>query len=497
MFSRRGLWAIIVVSLILVSGLVHAQPNPAQPVELRIMTFNIWVGGELVNFDKVIEAIETSGADIVGLQEAGGNTRRIADALGWPYASERMQIVSRFPLIDPPGADGMYIFAQVEPGQVVAVSNVHLPSDPYGPYLVRDGERIDAVLDNEAATRMSALEPYVNALQKLIESGTPVLLTGDFNSPSHLDWIVGMETVTPHVQFAVEWPVTKAIEDAGLVDTYRAAHPDPTERVGMTWTPGYPVPRLRPNEIVDRIDLVFASGSVEVVESKIVGEEGGPDVDIPIHPWPSDHRGVVSTVRFLPVEPPLFAAVDRRRLEVGQPLVVRYHAPGGEETDRIVIVNADDNASEAALMSLPPYEADFNGSVTFGTATLAPGEYAAVLVDGEGLQVSRSRFWVVVPGAIPVVMTDSPSYRAGEAITVNWENAPALRWDWVGIYAKDESDLYNYLAFVYTGADVAGSTVIDAAVLGEAMLPPGEYEVRLMLDDVYIVLASASFKITE
>jgi endonuclease/exonuclease/phosphatase family metal-dependent hydrolase len=488
---------IVVWGLVLVNGTGLAQANGVPPVEISIMSFNIWVGGELVNFDKVVEAIQASEADIVGLQEAGGNTRRIADLLGWPYASERMQIISRFPLIDPPGAEGMYIYAQIELGRVVAVSNIHLPSDPYGPYLVRDGESLEAVLENEAATRMEALRPFVAVFQAVVESGMPLLVSGDFNSPSHLDWVAGMENVTPHIKFPVEWPVTRAMEAAGLVDTYRAAHPDPTARVGMTWTPGYPVPRLRPSEVSDRIDLVFAGGPIEVLASQIVGEANGADVDIPVNPWPSDHRGVVSTVLVSPVEPALFVAVEQRRVEAGQPLIVRYHAPEGEEVDRIVIVAADGNAPDDALMSLPPYEADFHGSVTFGTATLEPGDYAAVLVNSSGDEVSRSSFWVVEPGAVSVVTTAAPSYHTGEAITITWENAPAQRWDWLAVYASGESDLYNYLAYIYTRADVAGSTVLDAAVLGEAMLPPGEYEVRLMLDDVYIVMASALFTVTE
>ena len=42
------------------------------------MTFNVWLGGDVVDFGKVVEVIRASGADIVGLQEAEGNTRRIA-----------------------------------------------------------------------------------------------------------------------------------------------------------------------------------------------------------------------------------------------------------------------------------------------------------------------------------------------------------------------------------------------------------------------------------
>ena len=42
------------------------------------MTFNIWLGGDVVDFGNVIAAIQASQADIVGLQEAEGNTRRVA-----------------------------------------------------------------------------------------------------------------------------------------------------------------------------------------------------------------------------------------------------------------------------------------------------------------------------------------------------------------------------------------------------------------------------------
>ena len=53
------------------------------------MSFNIWLGGDVVDFGKVVETIEASGAEVVGLQEAEGNTRKVARALGWPYWSDR------------------------------------------------------------------------------------------------------------------------------------------------------------------------------------------------------------------------------------------------------------------------------------------------------------------------------------------------------------------------------------------------------------------------
>ena len=56
--------------------------------QVTVMTFNIWIGGSVVDFTQVIEAIKVSGADVVGLQESDGNAPRIAALLGWPYVNE-------------------------------------------------------------------------------------------------------------------------------------------------------------------------------------------------------------------------------------------------------------------------------------------------------------------------------------------------------------------------------------------------------------------------
>jgi endonuclease/exonuclease/phosphatase family metal-dependent hydrolase len=485
---RRGLLLVCLIGMLpLMAG---AQGDPMQPTELRIMTFNIWVGGELVDFGKVIEAIRTANADIVGLQEPGGNTARIAQALGWQHISERMHIISRFPLIDPPDGDGIYIFAQIRPGQVIALSNLHLPSDPYGPYLVRDGEPLDVVLANEQETRMPALQPFLDVLPGLAAQGFPVLLTGDFNTPSHLDWTEQMVGVIPHLRFPVAWPVTLALEEAGFIDAYRAAHPNPAAKIGMTWTPGYPVPRLRADEVVDRIDHIYAAGDVVVIDAQIVGERGGRDVEIEIDPYPSDHRGVVATVLVTPAAPPLLVAVKDRAITQGDEIVVRYVAPDGEYSDRIIILPAGGSVTEDAILSLPPMEADFYGAVTFGSHLLAPGAYEAALVAAGDEELARSEFWVTAPGAVPAVRTTQETYTPGEPVVVEWENMPVNRYDWIGIYPAGESDLYNYLGFLYTDARSSGSVTFEGLEL-EA----GDYEVRLMRDDWYVVLASGRFSV--
>src|SRR3954463_13841908 len=96
-----------VVALLVVVLLAAAAPGHAQaPTEVRVMTFNIWLGGDVVDSGSVIRAIQGANADIVGLQEAEGNTRKIAQALGWPYWSDRLDGLSRPPPVDPPGGRG-------------------------------------------------------------------------------------------------------------------------------------------------------------------------------------------------------------------------------------------------------------------------------------------------------------------------------------------------------------------------------------------------------
>ena len=278
------------------------------------MDFNIEYGGTTIDFAKIVEAIQKADPDVVALEEAEGNTGKVAEALGWPYHSDRTQLVSKLPIIDPPGARGRYSFIEVRPGEVVAVSNVHLPSDPYGPYDVRDGKSAADVAKLEEATRMPMLQERLDVLPDLVERDIPTFLTGDFNSPSHLDWTEAAVGLRPQVKYAMAWPVSTAIAAAGFRDSYRELHPDPVADPGLTWWAARPVvdDYPAPTEPQDRIDVIYAAGPSTTDDIRIVGEQGGPQVDIEVDPWGTDHRGVVGTFTVDPGEPPPLVAVDDR-----------------------------------------------------------------------------------------------------------------------------------------------------------------------------------------
>ncbi|NDL55917.1 endonuclease/exonuclease/phosphatase family protein [Phytoactinopolyspora mesophila] len=283
----------------------HRDPNGRSPVTVRVMSFNIWLGGEQIEFGQVAEAIKAAEADVVGIQEAGPNLKRIADALGWHFApgNERhQQIVSRFRLL--PGQDpDTFVYALTENSTGFAISNVHLRAYPYGPHELRDGATSDHVLGLEAH-HLEELAAHFDTLPKLAAAGIPVFLTGDHNVPSHLDW-TGPAAAASEESFRTPfaWPLSMRLQGVGFRDSFREAHPDAAAKPGITWSPGYPPPAIDDDEVCDRIDYVYAAGPATTVSSQVVGEPG-PQSDIAVDSWPSDHRAVVSEFTIVPAPVP-------------------------------------------------------------------------------------------------------------------------------------------------------------------------------------------------
>jgi hypothetical protein len=265
-------------------------------------------------------------------------------------------------------------------------------------------------------------------------------------------------------------------------------------RPGLTWTPGTPPPLVREQETLDRIDMVWSIGPATTLVSQLVGETGGPDVDISVEPWPSDHRAVVSTFQATPAAAPALVAVDRRVIRQGERAVLRYLAPDIDEGRYIALLPAGGDAG-AVVASLPIYDGADHRAGMFGTAGLAPGAYEAALIAGDGSIEARTPLWILAPDARPAVEVAAASVAAGAPIVVRWRNAPGNKLDWLGVFAAGDPDVYNYYAFLYAGAVPEGEVTFDEATIG-AVLEPGEYEARLFLDDGYSELARVTFTVT-
>ena len=193
------------------------------------------------------------------MQEGTGNGCRIADLLGW-NCNGRLQILSRFPLIDPPGGDGIYIYAEVAPGRVMALANVHLPSDPYGPYFPREGWTLDEVLALENELRMPAIQPQLADLPPLAACGNPGRADRRFQlavAPRLDAGRLGRPSGGGPVSDRLAGR-SRPGDAPGSPTPYRQVHPDPVADPGFTWTPGYPR-EPKGLEVHDRIDWVLHS----------------------------------------------------------------------------------------------------------------------------------------------------------------------------------------------------------------------------------------------
>jgi hypothetical protein len=365
--------------------------------------------------------------------------------------------------------------------------NVHLASDPYGPAELASGRSDAAVAALEEEARLKELREPIAQLQALAARGVPAFLVGDFNVPSHLDWTEAARAHRPEVVRAFRWPVSSTLAEAGFRDSYREAHPDSAARPGITYSPGCPHPRKSPDVLPDRIDFIMAAGRSRTVESIIVGETGGPHVDIGLLPWPSDHRAVRSSFDLEPAFPGEGITVDRAAVPQGDAVVLRYLSALGGEGWRVGI----QSASGRLLESMELGDGTDRRAVTFGTATLAPGDYDAVLIAPDDSRRAQRRFWVL-DRALPEV--GAAKISAGAPIRVWWRNAPVNRYDWIGLYRAHETDPGGALAHAYTGAASFGEMTL-ARRAGAPAIEAGEYELRLMRDDAYVTLARAALTI--
>ncbi|MBX3743971.1 MAG: exo-alpha-sialidase [Verrucomicrobiae bacterium] len=280
---------------------------------VRLMTYNLWIGGEsggqpLTQSALVIQAAQ---ADIVGLQEGHGqrrpdgthpdNAAEIAKLLGWNHAPQvgGRSVLSRFPIAGvTAGRQGAIVV--LPSGRHLHVFNVHLAASPYQPYqLLRIPygnapflETADALVEAAEAARGAGVTALLDELVPRVQAGDAVVLTGDFNEPSHQDW-TPVAVAAGLAPMAVPYPTTRRIVAAGMTDAYRAVHPDPVTHPAWTWTP---ITREDdPEDRHDRIDMIFTGPGIAATSATVVGER--PErADIVVRPYPSDHRAVVAVI---------------------------------------------------------------------------------------------------------------------------------------------------------------------------------------------------------
>jgi endonuclease/exonuclease/phosphatase family metal-dependent hydrolase len=461
-------------------------------MSLDVLVYNIEYGGD-ASTDHVIRSLD---ADVVGVLESYNRLPEIARKTGYPYYNVGLQLLSKYPIHEPSGANGLYALIEVKPGSVVAFFNTHLDYVAYGPRLISDGMPIPAVMRSEDEVRTSSMRILTPSMQRLLGEGYPVILTGDLNEPSSLDYAKATVGTRPGINQPIPWPVSRLLLGMGLRDAFREVYPDPVANPGFT----HDNPDFRRGGPGDRIDYIYAGGPVEAVDAKLVGEKGGPNVDIGFDKWTSDHRAVVSALAVEPVPLPTTVSLDRRMLTQGDTYTVYYNAPGAADLSLAVVPQGGDgSATETKTLD------GTAGSIAMSTESLKPGGYEIAMLDG-GTPIAKNQFWVRAEEASVQIATDKSRYAVGEPIEVSWDNGPANRWDWIGLYraGADNPHKDDYLLWGYTGGhesgalppSVSGSMTLDDSAQGRPWpLPPGRYVVHYLLTDQYNSAGSVRFTV--
>ena len=248
-----------VTVLMLLSVLASSAVAEDTGAVLRVATYNINWGN--VRLPQVGEAIATSKADVVFLQETTAQSERFLRAkfrrqyahmhfVGHQgrWAAERFGFLSKYPLtdlrFDPPrhGLFGSYHATCAFGDKRIQVVNVHLT-----PFVVRRGGGLGDLFKLLAKTEQTHAAEMRHATRRL-DASLPTIVAGDFNSLS-------------------SFAAPKHLEELKFIDSLASVVKEADKSTTWRW-PTRPVPlRLR-------IDYIFHSPHFKTQTAKVVDVTG-------------------------------------------------------------------------------------------------------------------------------------------------------------------------------------------------------------------------------
>ncbi len=263
---------------------------------IKVMSWNIWNGGmqqgKTVGLNKIVKCIKNNGADIVALQEEFGSGEYIADALDFYFyrRSLNLCLLSRYPLgksfniFKPINAGGIEVLLNEDNHMVVCPVWLSFQPNIKG-LLMNETVSTDTIVNIENATRASEATFILSELVKLSNelNSSSLILAGDFNSGSHLDWTE--ENKSKKYNKVVPFPATLKMAQDGFTDAFREIWPDASAKPGNTYSP------IFKEDYNDRIDFIYYKGKhIKAIDAVTIDNTVTPL-------FPSDHAAVMVTFR--------------------------------------------------------------------------------------------------------------------------------------------------------------------------------------------------------
>jgi endonuclease/exonuclease/phosphatase family metal-dependent hydrolase len=265
------------------------------PEKLEVLSWNIWHGGHRygknVGLQRVIDIIKTADADIVNLVETYGSGEEIADSLGYYFylISSNLSIMSKYPIKEtikkykPFNHGGVLL--DLGNGRELVYFDTWLDYLPdYAGNVIKGKMTGEQIAKDEAKTREKEIRFILKNIKPYLDNAdqVPVIMAGDFNSGSHLDWTKAAKN--QHFGYVIPWPVSMEMQKAGFIDSFRETNYDPVKFPGFTWSPQ----AFRGSDkygVLDRIDFIYYKGKgLQAVDSQVIDHYGAA--------FPSDHAAV-------------------------------------------------------------------------------------------------------------------------------------------------------------------------------------------------------------
>lgn len=241
--------------------------------KLRVLSWNIWHEGHSNEFGKqacdgVIGVLKKSKADVILMVETYGASDKVADSLQYYHRllSNNLSIYSRYPIVKTytfPDRIPTFNFGGVEilvNGKKVRIFDTWLHYLPDARCVPTEKSEAEILAWDDAGSRDDEIRIILDILKPFMaeSDSIPIIMGGDFNIHSHLDWTEATKDLYNHGGAVVNWTVSKSMEKAGFIDSFRKINPDPIKNIGTTWlTAADSV--ATPNR-QDRIDYIYYQG---------------------------------------------------------------------------------------------------------------------------------------------------------------------------------------------------------------------------------------------
>ena len=224
-------------------------------------------------------------------------------------------------------------YAELEhDGRTILACSLHLYYCDYACYLPRgyhgktwkklekpESDVKKVIEMNLHSERYLAVEDALKVARPYRDKGDLVIIGGDFNEPSHLDWTERTKNLYDHNGIVMPWHSTLALEKGGYQDTYREKFPDEVKYPGFTFpmnNTAVPEAKLSwaPDaDERDRIDFLFYNTNAPGKLTRAAMR--GPDTTIvrgkrdaaPLPGerirfngnWPTDHAATIAEFEFV------------------------------------------------------------------------------------------------------------------------------------------------------------------------------------------------------